>query len=70
MISLNTRINDLEFPKGCKTIPSALKRSGFATLREVRDAAKKPEWKWPGVGAIRWKLISNWFKKCVDMEES
>lgn len=55
-----TKIADLEFPKGCQTIPSALKRAGFIYLEEVKVALLDPDWKWPGVGPIRMKLILTW----------
>lgn len=55
-----TKIADLTFPKGCQTIPSALERSGFTYLEELKDALANPDFKWRGVGPIRMKLILNW----------
>lgn len=70
MIDLNTRIEDLCFPKGCQTIPSALKRTGKETLREVWSDYIFRKGKWGGVGRIRYALILNWFEKCVDISHS
>ena len=60
---LDTRIDDLIFPKGCQTIPSALKRTHKETLREVYETYILNKERWPGVGPIRCALITNWFKK-------
>ena len=61
MHSLDTRINELIFPKGCQTIPSALKRTGCETLGEVVQYIHRGT-VWPGVGNIRLRLIRDWFK--------
>lgn len=65
VVTLDSKISELVFHKGCQTIPSALRRSGFLTLKEVRDAMLDPNWKWQRVGSIRRHLIENWFDKCV-----
>lgn len=57
--TLDTKINDLIFPKGCETIHSALKRTGCDTLGEVIDYMKTQ--KIPRVGSIRIRLIRGWF---------
>lgn len=69
MIDFDTRIENLCFPKGCQTIPSALKRTGKETLREVWSGYILGEKKWRGVGRIRYALILKRFEKCVDIYE-
>ena len=61
MYDLDTRIDELIFPKGCQTIPSALKRTGCETLGEVVQYVRSGA-NWPGVGAIRLPFIRDWFK--------
>lgn len=67
MYSLETKIEELIFPKGCETIPSALKRTGCKTLGEVVQQVRD-EIKWPGVGHIRFRLIKRWFKSEVGID--
>ena len=68
-ISLQTKIEDLYFPPGCSTIPNALKRTKKSTLKEVYDDYIIGNKKWPMTGQIRYRLIANWFSKCVDIPE-
>ena len=64
MYSLDTRIDELIFHRGCSTIPNALKRTGCTTLGEVVKYMENGN-NWPMVGAIRMRLIRNWLKKEV-----
>ena len=68
-ISLKTRIEDLYFPSGFATIPNALKRTNKSTLKEVYDDYIIGNKKWPMAGQIRYRLIANWFSKCVDIPD-
>lgn len=69
MYSLETKIEEVIFPKGCETIQSALKRTGCKTLGEVVQLVRD-ETKWPGVGHIRFRLIQGWFKSEVGVDIS